>query len=240
MPLRVALLDSGVAKDHPHLAGCHLSGFSLDAGPDGAWVEGRDFSDRTGHGTACAAAFFRGCPSASLLAVRLLDEELRTTSAHLAAGIGRAVERGADLIVLSLGSRAAEARAVLAAAVDEARAAGVICVASAHPRGATLWPADLPTVISAAAHRSCPAADVYRAPGPLPRYVASGWPRPIEGRPPTDNLYGPSFAAVHVAARLANLLEEAPSPPDFEGAVALLDASATGSWGGDAGEPART
>ncbi len=215
----VAMLDSGVAANHPHLAGTAVRGFSLD-GED----RSDDFSDRTGHGTACAAALARLAPDAEILAVRLLDEDLRTTSAALAAGIVTAAEEGAHVITLSLGTRAPESEALLADAIGRASAAGAICVAAAHPRGAAMWPADLPRVISAQAHRSCPLADLYRVPGPLPRYVASGWPRPIEGRPATDNLYGPSFSAVHVAGRVVQALAREPDL-SFADVVERLDAS---------------
>jgi len=220
----VAMLDSGVAAEHPHLAGCVIRGFSLDGG-----IRSADFSDRTGHGTACAAALHRLVPEVEILAVRLLDDELRTTSVAVAAGIVAAADAGARVIALSLGSRAPESEALLADAVAEACAGGAVCVAAAHPRGLPMWPADLPDVISAEAHRSCPLADLYRVPGPRPRYVASGWPRPIEGRPPTENLYGPSFAAVHVAGRVARALLAEPKL-DLPAVVAALDAEVTGIW----------
>jgi subtilisin family serine protease len=220
----VAMLDSGVAAAHPHLSGCTIRGFSLDGG-----ATSPDFADRTGHGTACAAALFRLVPDVEILAVRLLDDQLRTTSEALAAGMRAAARAGARVITLSLGSRAPESAARLASAVAEARDAGAVCVAAAHPRGAAMWPADLLDVLSAQAHRSCPLADLYRVAGPLPRYVASGWPRPIEGRTPTDNLFGPSFAAVHLTARVVQALAVDPGL-DFEGTVAAVDAGATGVW----------
>ena len=220
----VAMLDSGVAAGHPHLAGTPLRGFSLDGGE-----RSDDFADRTGHGTACAAAFARLAPGVAILAVRLLDEDLRTTTAALAEGIVTASREGARVITLSLGSRAPESAPPLAEAIAEATTAGAVCVAAAHPRGLAMWPADLLDVVSARAHRSCPLADLYRVPGPLPRYVASGWPRPIEGRPTTDNLYGPSFAAVHVAGRVVQVLVRQPEA-SFDAVVAALDEAASGVW----------
>lgn len=227
-PITVAMLDSGIASGHPHLAGVHLSGFSLDVSDSGV-ARSDDFSDRTGHGTACAAAFHRLAPRAHLLGIRLLDDELRSTFGAVAAGIVEAASEGARVINLSLGSRSPVARATLAKAVEVATSMGAICVAAAHPRGAELWPADLDSVISAQTHRSCPLSDLYRTAGPLPRYLASGWPRPIEGRRPTDNLFGPSIAAVHVSARVTLLLEE-DSTLDLAGVTARLDEQSVGVW----------
>lgn len=225
---RVALLDSGVFVANPHLDGATVGGFGL-VGDEPPLQRSEDFSDVTGHGTAAAAALVRLVPDVDLLAIRLLDDELRTTSVALAHAIVLAAEEGARVINLSLGSGAATAQPLLAAAVADARDLGAICVASAHPRGRALWPADLPDVISATTHRACPLSELYAVEGPLPRFLAHGFPRPIEGRAPTDNLYGPSFAAVHVTARVVGLLRAAPDL-DFDGVVGGLRAAIVGRW----------
>ena len=230
MSLLVAVLDSGVQVANPHLAGASIRGFSL-VGAAPPLQRHPDFSDGTGHGTAATAALLRLVPDASILAIRLLDADLRTTSAALAAGIVAAAQEGATLINLSLGTRAEESRALLSDAVAQARALGAICVASAHPRGAMLLPADLPDVVSATTHRSCPLSELYTVEAPGPRFLAHGFPRPIEGRVATDNLFGPSFAAVHVTARALLLLREDPTL-GFDGVVAGLRAAAIGAWSG--------
>jgi len=224
----VAMLDSGLTAAHPHLAGVAVRGFGLE-GCSAPLVRVPDFTDRTGHGTACTAALVRLAPPVEVLAVRLLDDELRTTSAALAAGIVAAAEAGARIINLSLGSRSRASAEPLARAVEAATSLGAVCVAAAHPRGADLWPADLEHVLSASTHRSCPLADLYRVEGPLPRYVTHGWPRTIEGRRPTDNLFGPSIAAVHLTARVASLLTSDPAL-SFGEIVQRLDATCAGPW----------
>ena len=221
----VAILDSGVSPNHPHLQGLTVQGYSLD-GDQPPFTRTDSYSDRTGHGTACAAAMFRLYPDIELLAVRVLDDDLSTTHLNLAEGIRLAAREGADVINLSLGSQEESSRTVLADAVDEAALLGAVCVAAAHPQGQRLWPADLPTVLSAQSHRSCPLSDLYRIPGPLPRFLCHGYPRPIEGRPPTDNLYGPSLAAAHLSARVARI--KADSNPSFEDLVRLLEAECSG------------
>ena len=226
MSLPVAIIDSGVTAGHPHLAGITVRGFSLVDDDPGVQP---DFSDRTGHGTAVAAAFARLIPQVELLAVRVLDDELRTSTPLLARAIRMAAQQGARVLNLSLGSGQPEARGPLLAAIEEASQLGAVCVAAAHPHGLPLWPADLDCVISASTHRSCPLADLYRVPGPIPRYVTHGYPRPIEGRPPTDNFFGTSFAAVNLAGRVHALLN-GPDKLSMPELVAKLDASCTGEW----------
>jgi hypothetical protein len=219
----VAVVDSGAFAAHPHLAGVRLSGFSV-VGAEAPFSMDSTFDDRTGHGTAAAAAIVWSEPNIDLCIVRVLDEDLRTTTPALAEGIRRAAEAGARVINLSVGSTRPEAAAVLQAAVSDARESGAVCVANAHPRGRALWPGDLPSVISATSHRDCPRADLFAVRGPLPRFVAHGFPRPADGRLPTDNFFGPSFACAHVSARVAALLLATPSL-DFDGVVAALRAS---------------
>jgi len=225
----VAVLDSGVQADHPHLDGLQLRSFSLD-GSGAPLTRSSDASDRTGHGTACIAALYRANPEVEVLAIRLLDEDLSTTADTLAEGIRIAANEGAQVINLSLGSNRPEAREVLAEAVDYATLHSATCIAAAHPRGGALWPADLQSVLSATSHRSCPLSDLYRVDGELPRYLAHGYPRPIEGRPPTANLYGPSFGAIHLSARVARLLAQ-DNRLDFGGLIAALDSACTGGSG---------
>ena len=225
--IEVAVLDSGLTVGHPHVAGLRVRGFGL-LGHEPPLERTEDFSDVTGHGTAVTAALHRLLPDASVLAVRLLDDELRTTTAALCDAIRLAADEGARVINLSLGSGRDESRGPLADAVAHAAERGAVCVAAAHPRGRTLFPADLPTVISVTTHRSCPLADLFAVEGPLPRFLAHGHPRPIEGRAPTDNFFGPSFAAVHVAARVARLLEDA-SERTFDDVVTGLREQCSGA-----------
>ena len=223
----IAILDSGLYSGHPHVADLKHRGFQLAEGPGGVPMRLPDYSDCTGHGTAIAAAIHRMLPEAELLIIRLLDEDLRCTSARVADGIRAAVAEGATLINLSLGSGDPDSAALFEAAVAEAAASGAFCIAAAHPRGRPLWPADLPSVLSAATHRSCPLGDLFELEGPLPRFVAHGFPRPIEGRPPRDNLFGPSFAAVHLTGRVAALLAESPEL-QFKDLVTQLRAGSSG------------
>ena len=226
--IEVAIIDSGLAVEHPHVRGLQVRGFALfgDAEP---LTRSDDFSDVTGHGTAVAAAFHRLAADTPLLCIRLLDADLRTTTAALCGGIRAAAAEGARVINLSLGSSRAEAEEPLARAIDDAARAGTICVAAAHPRGRPLFPADLDTVISVVTHRSCPLADLLVVPGPRPRFLAHGYPRPIEGRPAPDNFFGTSFAAVLVTAGVAQLMNETPDL-GFHDVVAQLREQATGTW----------
>jgi subtilisin family serine protease len=213
----IVLIDSGIAAGHPHLEGATVDGVTL-LRPD--WREVHGFADQHGHGTAVAAAALRMLPGAKFFAIAVLDRDLRAPYGALAAALRAARGRG-RVVCLPLGSGLPAARGPLEDAISALRLSGAIPVAPAHPRGAALWPGDLPSVVSASALADCPLADLFFVDGPCPRFATHGLPRPIDGRPPSDNFTGPSFAAAHVAARVAALLRVDPSL-DFDGIVAAL------------------
>ncbi|MET9802153.1 type VII secretion-associated serine protease mycosin [Streptomyces sp. NPDC006368] len=169
----VAVLDTGVDATHPDLVGNvlpgkDLIGFGADRG-DRAWAR---------HGTAMAgiiAGHGHGpgrrdgvlgiAPEAKILPVRVILEggdparaKARTTrGTALAKGIRWAVDRGADVINLSLGddSESAHPDAAEDAAVQYALARGVVVVASAGNGGEKgdhiSYPAAYPGVIAVTA-----------------------------------------------------------------------------------------
>lgn len=104
----VAIVDTGIYYKHPEF------GDRVDPGFD---VIHNDFDARDDmmHGTHCAGIVAAGlgdgqgvvgvAPNVSLLAVKVMDEEGMGTFADIAKGIVYAVQRGADVMNLSLGAQ---------------------------------------------------------------------------------------------------------------------------------------
>jgi len=128
----VAVLDSGVDASHPELAGRLLPGWDFvndDADP----------ADDTGHGTAIAGIIGANAhngmgvagiaPASTLLPVKVLDETNFGFFSDIAAGIVYAVDNGARVINLSLGSSSGSG--ILQTAIDYATAHDVVVVAAA-------------------------------------------------------------------------------------------------------------
>lgn len=236
-PVVIAVLDSGVHVGHPHMRGAlPAPGFAVEddgsfTDQDGAW------NDVQGHGTAIAAAILARRPGARLMPVRVLDRDLRASSACLAAGIVEAARRGARVLNLSLGSEAPESAAPLARAIAQAAALGAVAVAAAAPLPRSSWPADLPGVIGVRWDEDCPPEAWYSLdeglllPGggtaPLARFASHGRPRPAEGRDPGGNFAGASLACAPLAAAAAACLDHEPGL-SFDGLVARLREGAAG------------
>ena len=139
-PIRIAVIDSGVHPDHPHIDAARLlPGFAIAR--DGALIEGEGASlDRLGHGTAVTAAIQDHAPDALCLSIRVFHESLRASARALVSAIDRTVEAGVDIINLSLGTTNPAHADVFAALADEAVAAGALIVAAREAEGAPCWP----------------------------------------------------------------------------------------------------
>ena len=209
----VAVLDTGCDAAHPDLAGALVPGLSLLPGEP--WGE-----DKNGHGTAMASLVVgRGvvagvAPGVQVLPVRLAGASGRAALSDVAAGIVAAVERGASVVLLSLGAR--RPAPLLEDAVRWAEERGVLVVAAAGnaSAGVDLFPAASQTVLSvgsleddgrlAFATALAPTTDVL-APGVGAAIALPGGRR--------GGATGSSVAAARVAAAAALVRSLAPELP---------------------------
>lgn len=138
----VAVLDTGVNPDHPLLVSQLLPGYDFvdnDADPrevpDGIDSDGDGFADEAlGHGSHVTGIVALVAPEAKLLPLRVLDNDGRGHAYGIAEAIDYARLRGANVINLSLGMLVKDR--MVSEAIDRARDAGIIVVASAGNWGA--------------------------------------------------------------------------------------------------------
>lgn len=133
--VRVAILDSGLALDHPDLQGRVLAAY--DAGRRGPLT-----GDRIGHGTAVAGVLAATtgnglgvagvAPGAALLVVRLGGRDVIPASA-IVRGLAWAIARRARVINLSL--TLSDPVAAITDQLDRATARGILVVAAAGNGG---------------------------------------------------------------------------------------------------------
>ncbi|MDP2661477.1 MAG: S8 family peptidase [Dehalococcoidia bacterium] len=138
--VKVAIVDTGVDVNHPALAGRVVATHD---------VTGEGFGDANGHGTHVAGIVasgdsrYRGvAPEASLLAAKVMGAFGSGSSSWAMAGVEWAVENGAQVINLSLGSDGAnDGTDPLSRTCDAAVGRGiVVCVAggNAGPLGGSV------------------------------------------------------------------------------------------------------
>lgn|GEM_PF-1569703 len=106
--ITIAVIDTGVDAAHPDLAGRVLPGY------DAIRRRAGGTTDPNGHGTHVAGAIVGhgqvagSAPDARVLPVRAMDNSGFGSTADIAAGIVWAVNNGADIINMSLGSTDAD------------------------------------------------------------------------------------------------------------------------------------
>lgn len=199
--IRIAVVDSGIAPDHPHV-GPVSEGTALVGDDPG------DTADRLGHGTAVAAAIREKAPNAELIPVRVLDRQLATSARVLARAIDWAVDHGAHLVNLSLGTTNEAHVPLFEQALERAAANGVLVVSARSHAGALWYPGALPGAVGILANEQVPRGGIGVVPGTLGAGLeASPYPRPIPGVPVERNLSGVSFAVANATGLLALALE---------------------------------
>ncbi len=223
----VAVLDTGVSGSHPsleyRLAGPGMDVVDGDSAPDDVGNGLDDDGDgqideATGHGTHVAGIVAAVAPEASILPVRVLDSDGVGSIFTLADGLRRALASGADVVNMSLGTRAPSQ--LLAQVMKEA-GEGAVVVASAGNSGTTdrQYPAADEGVVSVASVDAADARSVFSNHGWVD-VAAPG--ESIVSTFPGDGYAtwgGTSMAAPFVAGQAALLL---PGEAAAEKAVSLI------------------
>jgi subtilisin family serine protease len=198
--VRIAVIDSGVHADHQHVGGV-TGGFGI--AEDGSLHE--DYVDRLGHGTAVVAAIREKAPAAEIFCIKVFDRELAATGQALVSAIEHAREAGAHIINLSLGTTNRDYEEALTRVIERAIRSGVIVIAAGEQDGVRWLPGALRGVWPVILDWSVPREEcrVTLHAGSPPICHASGYPRPIPGVPPDQNLKGLSFAVANATGTVA-------------------------------------
>ena len=221
----IAVLDTGVDRLHPDLAGATVAGRDFVNGDS-------DPSDDEGHGTAAAGVIAARtnngegqagiCWACSLMPVKVLDSQGNGKTSSIAAGIVWAVDHGARVINLSLGSPAGTS--ALESAVGYAAQKGAVLVAAAGNSGVDtpFYPAAYSAVIGVAATTSSDARYSWSNYGDWVKVAAPGCNTAPDLGGGYVDFCGTSSAAPLVAgiAALALSLTPAASKAAVEQAVA--------------------
>lgn len=231
--INVAIVDTGIDLDHRDLN--VVRAVDCTRGPN--CDKGGSGDDDNGHGTHVAGivaalnntiGVVGVAPKASLFAVKVLNSQGSGFLSDVIEGIGWAVDNGADVVNMSLGT-GSDIRA-FHDAVDAAYVAGVVLVAAAGNSGdgdgstnEVVYPAKYSSVIAVAATASDDSTPTWSSEGKEVELAAPGvsirstW---------NDGLYktisGTSMAAPHAAGTVALVLATA--------VQALYDADLDGVW----------
>src|SRR5712692_162886 len=103
--VRVAVIDSGIDNDHPAIGGAVRTWCEPAKEADGSISYSfAPHVDAFGHGTACAGIIRGLAPEVELVSVKVLGARLSGAGVVFAAGLRWAIEHGAQVANLSLGT----------------------------------------------------------------------------------------------------------------------------------------
>ena len=243
--VKVAVLDTGVDQTHPDLQGAEVAQKNFSESPDE--------EDRYGHGTHVASIIagsgaksggrYKGvAPDVQLLDAKVLDDDNTGLASNIIAGMQWAVDQGAQVVNMSLGSLDTPGTDPKEAALARlsSKALFVVAAGNAGDGARTIWsPGSAPEALTVGAVDKEEAIADFSSRGPN----LDGTPKPdITGpgvditaarttqshQPPGEDyipLSGTSMATPHVAGAAALVLQQ---HPDFDGArvKALLTGAA--------------
>ena len=231
----VAIIDSGVERDHPAVGGKLVRSvrveLAADPDDDPVVLDDEEGTDVVGHGTACAGIIHAIAPGADLLSVRVLGPDNRGKGIVFAAGLDWAIERGAGVMNLSLSSKSDALFGLFHELADRAYFANALLVCAANNVPGNSYPSLFASVISVAAHDLADPAAWFYNPSPPVEFGAHGLDVKVAWRGGARmTATGNSFAAPHIAGYAALIRSKHPEATPFE-VKAILAATASSPGG---------
>jgi subtilisin len=213
----VAILDSGVEGTHPAVGGQLVESVAVEIDDDDAKVVPAEPVDLYGHGTACAGIIHGLAPEAKIVSVRVLGSDLRGKGTAFLAGLEWAIERGAQVMNLSLSSKSERLFPHFHELVDQAYFRHICLVSAVNNFPGLSYPSTFSSVFSVAAHAVAQPETFFYNPAPPVEWGAWGVDVPIAWKDGGRSIAtGNSFAAPHIAGLAARVLGKHPGLSAFE------------------------
>lgn len=230
--VKVAIVDSGIDRDHPRVGGNVTRLVCPQPVEDGDPVMVDDEAgDLSGHGTACAGIVRGLAPDCELWSVRVLGGDISGTGPDLLAGLRWAIESGAQVINMSLSTRKRKFLDAFYELADDAYFRRSMLVCSAHNLPVDSWPWKMSSVVSVAGHAGTDPFELYaNTRQPPVEFYAPGVDLEIAWSGGTTiRASGNSFAAPHVAGLCALILAKHPDLAPYALKDVLVQASRNAS-----------
>jgi subtilisin len=211
--VKIAIIDTGIDKDHPDLQANIKGGRNFVSKPSWRPADPDKWDDDNGHGTHCAGivaavdnevGVIGVAPEADLYGVKVLDRAGSGYESDVIAGIQWSKDNGMQVISMSLGGGYSES---METACSEADGAGIVVVAAAGNSGpgdnTVLYPAKYESVIAVSATNDGDSLADFSGRGPEVELAAPGVSIYSTVPGGYDTYSGTSMACPHVAGTAA-------------------------------------
>lgn len=207
--IKVAVIDSGIDRDHPFLENCVKGGVEIKSLPRGIVVEEGDHEDSFGHGTACAGCIHAIAPEAEIYSVKVLGRTLRGGGDAFMAGIRWVIENNIPLANLSLGTTRHKYFSTLHSLIDRAYFNRTLIVAAQNNAPTPSFPAVFSSIIGVKAIDVEDPFSFHFSDTPPVEFLVKGENVKL---PWLDGQYevctGNSFAAPHLTGIIARIMSK--------------------------------
>jgi subtilisin family serine protease len=216
--VRVAIIDSGVERDHPAVKGRLVESMAIEIVDDQATiVPDPSGADLFGHATACAGIVVGLAPEVEIVSVRVLGADLKGKGMSFAAALDWTIQQRVQVVNLSLSSKSESLYGLFHELADEAYFSNVVLVSAANNVPGPSYPSLFSSVISVAAHAEPDPMRFFYNPSPPVEFGAWGVDVPVAWQGGGSTVAtGNSFAAPHIAGLVALLLSKHPGMTPFE------------------------
>ncbi len=210
--MKIAIIDSGVDKNHKRLKNCRIQGMSIVRNSSG-FKESDDFSDEFGHGTGVAAIIHKKHPEAELIGIKVFHEDLITTEENICEAIRWCIDNEIDIINLSLGVRTTNPKKELHTVCKLAFKNNIIVIAAAyHVLKEECYPAYFPEVFGVTCGNIKNSSEFGYIKNSAIEFIAKGTTQRVADK---DGGYkisdGTSYACAYLTGIVASYLIENPS-----------------------------
>ncbi|MBA3475638.1 MAG: S8 family serine peptidase [Actinobacteria bacterium] len=170
----VAVVDSGIELGHPLVGEVEEAVVVTGARGEEPSIDEDEQGDACGHGTACAGIIRSLAPECRLVSVRVLGSGWTGSGRLLVAGLRWAIDRGVDVINMSLSTTKLDLAATLHELTDAAYFNRTIVVASAHNMPVESFPWRFSSVLSVGSHELEQGDTFFYNPNPPVEFFARG------------------------------------------------------------------
>ncbi len=213
----VAVVDSGIESGHPLVGDVEEA--VVVSGPVGEepTVDIDEHGDVCGHGTACAGIIRSLAPECRLVSVRVLGAGSTGSGRLLIAGLRWAIERGVDVINMSLSTTKVDFAGILHDLTDAAYFNNTVVVASAHNMPVESFPWRFSSVLSVGSHELDRGDAFFYNPSPPVEFFARGVDVEVAWTGgSTVRSTGNSFATPHMTGLCALIRAKHPELTPFQ------------------------